>query len=251
MLLEDRNGDGVGELLRPGAVKLVTGEQGTLAVNSTGEFTGNLKLTIGSTTKSVTPAQLVAEDAGDPAWDKALIGDADMGLMSVFANSTSCTSATLDPAQCPLMRRFYSMIDRHENFYRTYSALSADFSGISSQPSPLVACSITLAASHQWDTAGTPSGGTAGFIFLMRIPFADIVTGNDTSVATIMPGPRPTSIQSLYAGTTKLDLSKAWLDVASLSNNQYAGEHEISAFGAVPAAEIEGILVVRKPAAVP
>ena len=45
-------------------------------------------------------------------------------------------------------------------------------------------------------------------------------------------------------------MSSAWLDIASLSNNQYETEHEISAFGAVPAGEIEGILVVRKPAAV-
>jgi hypothetical protein len=149
------------------------------------------------------------------------------------------------------MKRFYSMIDRHENFYRTYSALTPDYYGISSQPSPLVACSITLAASHQWDAAGTPPGGTAGFIFLMRIPFKDILTGNDTSVSTIMPGPKTTSIQSLYAGTGRMDFNSLWLDVASLSNNQYANEHEISAFGAVPASEIEGILVVRKPAALP
>jgi hypothetical protein len=138
-----------------------------------------------------------------------------------------------------------------EKFYRTYSALSADYYGISSQPSPLVACSITLGASHHWDTAGTPSGGTAGFIFLMRIPFADILTGNDTSVATLMPAPKTMSIQSLYAGTNRLDMTRAWLDIASLSNNQYANEHEISAFGAVRPDQIEGILVIRKPAAVP
>jgi hypothetical protein len=44
--------------------------------------------------------------------------------------------------------------------------------------------------------------------------------------------------------------SSPWLDVASLSNNQYEPGHEISAFGAVRADQIEGILVVRKPAAV-
>ncbi|CAN5784509.1 hypothetical protein BH11MYX2_BH11MYX2_31800 [soil metagenome] len=147
------------------------------------------------------------------------------------------------------MKRFYSMIDRHENSYKTYSALSPDYYGVSSQPSPLVACSITLGASHQWDAAGTPAGGSAGFIFLMRVPFKEIVTGNDRSVSTIMPGPKTTSIQSLYTGGV-LDMSKAWLDVASLSNNQYETEHEISAFGAVRAEEIEGILVVRTPAAV-
>lgn len=71
------------------------------------------------------------------------------------------------------------------------------------------------------------------------------------SVATIMPGPKTTSIQALYRGEASLDFNSAWLDIASLSNNQYETEHEISAFGAVPAGEIEGILVVRKPAAVP
>ena len=38
------------------------------------------------------------------------------------------------------------MIDRHENFYQTFSALTPTYYGISSQPSPLVACSITLGA---------------------------------------------------------------------------------------------------------
>jgi len=178
-------------------------------------FTGNLKF-VGSsgTAKTVTPAQLVTEQQVDDRWDAKLLDDADMGLLSMFSSSTGCTGALLDPAHCPLLRRFYSMIDRHENFYRTYSALSADYYGISSQPSPLVACSITLGASHQWDTAGTPTGGSAGFIFLMRIPFADIVTGNDTSVATLMPGPKTMSIQDLYKGA-KLDMSRAWLDVAA------------------------------------
>jgi len=252
VLVEDRNGDGVGEFLRPGPVTLVNGDTGTLQVNSTGEFTGNLKFQPATgPVRTITPAQLRAEDGVDPRWDVQLLDDPDMGLLSVFSDGGNCTAQLLDPAQCPLMRRFYSMIDRHENFYRTYSALSPDYYGISSQPSPLVACSITLAAAHHWDTAGTPSGGTAGFIFLMRIPFKDILTGNDRSVATIMPGPKTTSLQSLYTGTATLDLSKAWLDIASLSNNLYQTEHEISAFGAVRPDQIEGILVVRKPAAVP
>jgi hypothetical protein len=252
VFLEDRNGDGVGEWLRPGPITLTSGEQGTLAVQSSGQFGGTLKFT-GSdgTTKSIAPGDLVAEDAVDARWDKSLLAGPDMGLMTVFKDSTGCTADALDPAQCPLLRRFYSMIDRHENFYQTFSALTPTYSGISSQPSPLVACSITLGASHQWDSAGTPAGGTAGFIYLMRIPFADVITGNETSVATIMPGPKTTSIQALYRGEASLDFNSAWLDVASLSNNQYETEHEISAFGAVPAGEIEGILVVRKPAAVP
>jgi hypothetical protein len=252
VLLEDRNGDGVGEFLRPGPVTLKSGDTGTLQVNATSQFAGNLKFQPTSgTLRTITPSQLVAEDAVDPRWDASLMAKPDLGLMTVFSSSAGCTGETLDPAQCPLMRRFYSMIDRHENFYQTFSALTPTWYGVSSQPSPLVACSITLGASHQWDAAGTPPGGTAGFIFLMRIPFKDILTGNERSVATLMPGPKTTSVQSLYAGTSTLDFSSLWLDVASLSNNQYETEHEISAFGAVRADQIEGILVVRKPAAVP
>ncbi|HEY4180524.1 MAG TPA: hypothetical protein VGM90_26955 [Kofleriaceae bacterium] len=248
--LEDRDGDNIGETLRPGAATLTTGQTGTLQVNSTGQFTGNLKFQIGTAAAAtVTPAKLKAATAVMPGWDKSYLARPDMGLLKMFPSATGCAGDTLDPAACPLMKRFYSMIDRHENFYKTYSALSPDYYGVSSQPSPLVACSITLGASHQWDSAGTPQGGTAGFIFLMRIPFKEIVTGNDRSVSTIMPGPKTTSIQSLYTGGA-LDMTKAWLDVASLSNNQYATEHEISAFGVVRAEEIEGILVVRKPAAV-
>ena len=71
------------------------------------------------------------------------------------------------------------------------------------------------------------------------------------SIATVMPGPKVTSIQGLYRGDGQLDMSSAWLDIATLSNNLYAEEHEISAFGSVPAGQIEGILVIRKPAAVP
>ena len=251
VFLEDRNGDNVGEFVRPGPIKLTSGEQGELQVNSTGEFTGNLKFKNASgTVRTVQPKDLVAEDAVDTRWDRALLAKPDMGLMNVFSASAGCTGASIDPAQCPLMRRFYSMIDRHENFYHTYSALTPDYYGISSQPSPLVACSITLAAAHHWDSAGIPSGGTAGFIFLMRIPFEDILTGNDVSVATLMPGPKTTSIQSLYSGSGRMDFTSLWLDIASLSNNLYESEHEISAFGAVAASQIEGILVVRKPAAV-
>jgi len=251
VLLEDRNGDGVGEFLKPGPVTLKSGEQGTLLVNSTGQFTGTLKFkpTSGNE-RTISPGLIVAHDSVDTRWDKSFLSKPDLGLMSVFSNSSGCTGALIDPAQCPLMQRFYSMIDRHENFYQTYSALTPTYYGVSSQPSPLVACSITLRASHHWDAAGTPPGGTAGFIYLMRIPFKDILTGNDRSVATIMPGPKPTSIQSLYTGAGHMDFSSLWLDIASLSNNLYQTEHEISAFGAVRADQIEGILVIRKPAAV-
>jgi hypothetical protein len=252
VLLEDRNGDNIGEFLRPGAVTLKSGEQGTLAINSQSQFAGTMTFQpMSGASRTITPAEINAEDAIDPKWDPSLITDPDIGLMSMFSDSTGCTDANPTPTGCSLLKRFYSMIDRHENFYQTFSALTPTYYGISSQPSPLVACSITLAAAHQWDTAGIPAGGTAGFIYLMKIPFRDILTGNETSVATLMPGPKTTSIQSLYNGTSKLDMTKAWLDVASLSNNQYETEHEISAFGVVPASEIEGILVIRKPAAVP
>jgi len=252
VLLEDRDGDGIGEFLRPGPITLTSGEQGTLVVQSSGQFSGSLKFQPATgSLRTVKPQDLVAESKVDPAWDAALLRDKDMGLLSIFSDDTGCTGTELSPSSCPLMQRFYSMIDRHENFYQTYSALTPDYYGISSQPSPLVACSITLQAAHQWDTAGTPSGGTAGFIFLMRIPFKDILAGSDRSVATAMPGPAVTSIQGLYRGDEQLDMSSSWLDIATLSNNLYSSEHEISAFGAVPAGQIEGILVIRKPAAVP
>ena len=187
VLLEDRNNDGIGEFLRPGPITLTSGEQGTLVVTSTGQFSGNLKFqpTSGAL-RTVKPQDLVAESRVDSTWDRALLADKDMGLLSIFSDDTNCTGTSLDPASCPLMQRFYSMIDRHENFYQTYSALTPDYYGISSQPSPLVACSITLAAAHVWDTAGTPSGGTAGFIFLMRIPFKDILAGSDGREARLV-----------------------------------------------------------------
>jgi hypothetical protein len=84
----------------------------------------------------------------------------------------------------------------------------------------------------------------------MRIPFAQILAGSDRSVSTLSPGPDVLSIQDVARGEA-LDLSKVWLDIASLSSNLYASEHEVSKFGAVPAEQIEGILVVRKPAAMP
>jgi hypothetical protein len=74
-------------------------------------------------------------------------------------------------------------------------------------------------------------------------------------VATLSPGPDVLSIQDLYSLTSSdrgtLDMDKVWLDIASLSNNLYASEHEISKFAAVPAEQIEGILVIRRPAAMP
>jgi hypothetical protein len=83
----------------------------------------------------------------------------------------------------------------------------------------------------------------------MRLPYTDILAGSRKSIATLMPGPAVTSIQDIYENAANLDLNRLWLDIASLSNDLYANENEISKFGAVPADQIEGILVVRRPAA--
>ncbi len=251
-LVEDRDGDGVGEFFREGPTHLTNGTAIDLIIESTGEFTGSLKYRKPTgTLVTVKPQDLVAETAVVDDFDRGLLGEPDFGLMALFPESTGCTGATLSPESCPLLKRFYVLIDRHEYFYRTYSSLSPDRASLSSQPSPLVACSITLGAAHAWDTAGIPAGGRAGFIFLMRIPFAQILAGSDKSVSTLSPGPDVLSVQDLYAGRGTLDMDKVWLDIASLSNNLYEHEHEISKFGAVPAEQIEGILVIRRPAAMP
>ena len=82
-------------------------------------------------------------------------------------------------------------------------------------------------------------------------PFKQILAGQEKSISTLSPGPEITSIQDIYSGHEQLDLDKLWLDIATLSNNKYLTEHEVSKFGAVPAEQIEGVLVIRKPAAVP
>jgi len=202
---------------------------------------------------------VIAYDAVDPAWDRSMLGTADLGLETVFADGSGCTGSHADPATCGLVRRFYSLIDRHENFYQTYSSLRPNSSRVGQQPSPFVACSITLAASHAWDSAGTPPGGSAGFIYLMRIPFRQIFAGDVRSISTLgllsgapnplEAGPQVTTVQELYGHGAHLDMSKLWFDIATLSNNEYASEHEISKFGSVPSEQIEGILVIRRPAA--
>lgn len=248
VLVEDMNGDGIGEYLLEGKVDFLSGDEGTLQINSSGEFSGRLKAKKGSGSyKSVKLSDLVANDTIDPEFEPAWLQQPDFGLMTRFSDSEGCTGEEISPHQCPLLKRFYVMIDRHENFYSTYSALSRT-SYLSSQPSPLVACSITLRESHHWDSAGTPSGGRAGFIYLFRVPFSQILAGKRKSVATL-EGPEVLAIQDLYDGSKTLDMSKVWLDIASLSNNLYSSEHEISKFGIVPAEQIEGLLVIRKPKA--
>ncbi len=290
VFVEDRNGDQVADWIAPGPATLVPGAKlkgdnnttytvsadgkslapasgeklpitsATVAINSSGQFGGGLQLSIvsGSQTLSMKAptGAVVALDRVDPKWKKENINKPDFGFMEMFSDSTGCTGDAPTDQSCPLLARFFSMIDRHENFYQTYSSLDANSSSVSSQPSPLVACSVTLAAANSWSSAGTPQGGTAGFIYLMRVPFAQILTGDVRSIDTLgrlkgdlKSGPKTITLQSLYNGQSKLDMSKVWVDVATLSNNQYQNEHEISKFGSVPAEQIEGILVIRKPAA--
>ena len=249
-LFEDRDFDGVAEFAVTGPAELKNdGGPIDLSIRSTGEFTGILKGSRdGGAEFSVKARDLFATGTAHPSITRDLIEQDDMGLQTVFSDSTGCTGDHPSPDECPLLKRFFVLIDRHEDFYQTYTSLRPDSASISAQPSPLVACSITLAAAHAWDSAGIPSGGEAGFIFLMRIPFEQILAGSETSVATLEPGPDVLSIADLYAGA-KLDMSKVWLDIATLSNNVFSSEHEVSKFGAVPAEQIEGILVIRRPAA--
>src|SRR6185436_6499263 len=97
--------------------------------------------------------------------------------------------------------------------------------------------------------------GNAGFVFVTRIAFADILAGDEPSVDTLSlagaPAGRPpiTRLGDVERGAAPLDLSTQWLDVATLSSNKFHKEHEISKLGSVAAEQIEGILVVRLPAA--
>jgi len=233
------------------------------------QFAGELHVAIelesgGSITGVINLQDAGAYDQVDPAWKPEYLKRADLGMQAIFSDGSGCMADSPSADTCPMLRRFYSVIDRHENFYQTYSGLKPASASVSQQPSPLVACSITLAASHAWDTAGTPDGGTAGFIYLMRIPFNQILVGDRRSIDTLglladkdgdgkpdsslTAGPTVLTLQELYAGE-KLDMSKVWLDIATLSHNQYESEHEVSKFGSVPAEQIEGMLVIRMPAA--
>jgi hypothetical protein len=231
---------------------------GVLASNKfAGELEIPITLTNGDTLLALAAVKdVVAADEVDPAWNKDLARKPDFGLMSIFADGTGCKADQPNKESCPLLKRFFSLIDRHENFYQTYSGLAPDSEVVSQQPSPLVACSITLGASHAWDSAGTPTGGSAGFIYLMRVPFNQILSADHRSISTLgllnggdlKAGPQVATLENIYKGVLPLDMSKAWLDIATLSSNSYQSEHEVSKFGSVPAEQIEGILVVRLPA---
>ena len=247
------------------SLPLAPGVQTRLSVDQgSSRFSGDLHVIVplaggASVTGTINVGDVVAYDAIDPAWDRSMLDTPDLGLRAVFPDEDGCTGSTANPATCGLVRRFYSLIDRHENFYSTYSGLRPDTYRVSQQPSPLVACSIPLEASHEWDTAGTPAGGSAGFIYLMRIPFRHIFAGDTRSISTLgllsgadnplEAGPRVTTVSEVYEHGVEIDMSRLWFDIATLSHNEYESEHEVSKFGTVPAEQIEGILVVRRPAA--
>jgi hypothetical protein len=139
-------------------------KSGVLAANKfAGELSVPITLVGGAQLLSVVDVKdVVAKDEVDPRWKKEYAARADLGLLTVFSDGSGCKADMPSRTACPLLNRFFSMIDRHENFYQTYSGLSPDSEVVSQQPSPLVACSITLRASHHWDSAGTPQGGTTG-----------------------------------------------------------------------------------------
>ena len=257
VLLEDRNGDGVGEFVREGMYALAEDpeRQVQVEIESTGQFSGRLltRREDGSA-DYLAVNDLVLDTTINPAFDPSWWSSPDFGLTQLFPDASGCEGESPSAATCPLLKRFYVLIDRHESFYKTYSALKPTCSGsrwcLSSQPSPLVACSVTLRASHHWDDAGIPEGGRAGFIFLMRIPFRHIFAGSTRNISTLDPPPHVLTVQDIYAGE-ELDMSRVWLDIATLSNDLYSSENEISKYGSVPAEQIEGILVVRRPANMP
>jgi hypothetical protein len=297
LLVEDRMDDGVADLIAPGPLDLfaharfeiehptlgarwVTASRdkkqlavdggptldvtaANLAIASTGKFTGQLRATFDlaggvRATATLPPHVIRAILRVDPKWKKEYAGDADFGLLRVFADGSGCGGASPTTATCPLLKRFTSLLDRHEHFYQTYSTNDEHDQTIISQPSPLVACSVTLNAARGWAFAGTPEGGRAGLIFLMRVPFKDILTGDRRSIDTLgrlgpdplHGGPEVLTLERVYAEGS-LDMTRVWLDLATLSSDIYAYENEISKLGAVPADQIEGILVLKKPGNVP
>lgn len=287
LLLEDRLGDGVAEMVKPGPLDLLARARfeithstlgtkwvtvsldkkslqvddgpalaigsATLAIGDTGQFTakltGSFTFAGGSSATATLPPRVVKAIIDvDPGWKREYADAPDMGLVRLF------------PDRAAFVKRFTSMLDRHEHFYKTYSSNDENDPTIISQPSPLVACSVTLDAAKAWAHAGSPPGSRAGLIFLMRVPYKDILTGDTRSIDTLgrlsatdplHAGPKVLTLDRVYGEPGAFDMSRVWLDVATLSNDLYASENEVSKFGAVPAEEIEGILVLGKPANVP
>ncbi|HEU5061265.1 MAG TPA: hypothetical protein VFU21_32260 [Kofleriaceae bacterium] len=214
VLFEDRSGDGVAEFLMDGPASLMSGEPVDFDIVKTGDFTGLMKLNVEGSLISVRGENIAPELAAQPGVTRELVAAPDMGLASLFP----------DPAA--LLPRFQVLIDRHRELYRTYTSLRPDSASISSQASPLVASSVTLGDAHRQDTAGAPPGGRAGLVFLARIPFDRVLGAED------------------LGANRALDLDRAWLDLAT-----FGGPRQVAALGAVPAENIEGILVVGRPAA--
>jgi len=242
VIVPDQNGDGVAEIITEeatytdpsGAVKHVT-------ITDTGEFSGKL---------NVPPSKINAITAVDPSYDPALdLERADFGLFRIFPTAGGCDADEAQPESCPVLQRLYVMIDRHENFYSTYTDLKPNSTYLGKQPSPLVACSITLAAADNW--AHNSPSGTDGFVYVMRIPFRDIIANGQTKSATRAAAmPQVSTLRELYQNRTPIDFGTLWVDIASLSNNLYESEHEISKFGYVPTEEVEGIIYTGTPATV-
>jgi hypothetical protein len=241
VIVEDRTGDGVGELITQASTFVASdGGVQTVTITATSDFSGKL---------NAAPSRILASSAVHPGFDPAVdLPRADLGLLRLFPNGAGC-GETGTVSTCPLLNRFYTLINRHEDFYRTYTSLYPSSTSIGTQPSPLVANSITLGAADWW--ANNSPSGTQGFVFVERIPFADIVAGVPLRVTTSGVAPVTRTLADLYAGRAALDFGSAWLDIASLSSNLYASEHEISKFGYVRAGQIEGILYIGVPAVVP
>jgi hypothetical protein len=240
VLVPDQNGDGVGEIIMNGSTyKDANGMTLPVTITSTGEFTGSLNVPwkqINLTTQ--------VDERYSAATDR---GRADFGLLRIFPMGMAgdCAGGAPTTAGCPLLKRLYVTIDRHEYFYATYTSLYSGSMNLGKQPSPFVACSITLAAADKW--AHSSPVGTDGFVFVMRIPFKDILAAAPTPVATLDPKPVVTTLADLYKGAAALDFDRLWFDVATLSSNFYAHEHEISKYGYVRAEQVEGIIYTGVP----
>ncbi|MGQ0505294.1 MAG: hypothetical protein ACT4TC_08225 [Myxococcaceae bacterium] len=234
VLVPDRNGDGVGELVS-GSSTLVdeSGATQKVVVQSTGSFTGELNVLMGKA-----QADAAVMTGFDPSVDLAR---ADFGLLRLVTDGSGCATAQPGGNTCPLLQRFNVMINRHESFYDTYTSLYPNSKNLGAQPSPLTACSITLAAADKW--ARMSPVGTQGFVYVMRVPFREVLAGHPMRVATGAV-PAVTPVSALYDGSATLDFSKVWLDIASLSKNLFSDEHEISKYGFVPAEQIEGMIYV-------
>jgi hypothetical protein len=238
VVIPDQNGDGVGEIITPAATYVdSTGKTQNVTITSTSEFAGRMSASVAKI-KAITAVDSRFKATTDNA-------RADFGLLRIFSSAAGCDTASPSPTTCALLKRFWVMIDRHENFYQTYTSLSTSTTTVGKQPSPLVACSVTLAAADQW--ARMSPAGTDGFVFVMRVPYKSILAAGATTQAT---GEKPavTTIRDLYTAGAALDFSTLWVDVASLSSNLYSNEHEISKYGYVRSEQIEGMIYVGNPA---